>query len=131
VTLSIPHAWLLWIALACLAAAGALILVGNGHRARKEAPMATAAEDAAAWAASEEFFRAARIWAEKAGVAFVIIGVLVGLGVVAGVHLALSYMFPWSARLLMVVFVAGGAALGWGMFRFLPWAFHRIIGRDV
>lgn len=79
----------------------------------------------------EGFFRAAAIWAEKGAVALVIIAVLVALGFVAGVKVALAYMFPWPARVLMVVFVAGGMAFGWTLSCFLPWAFRRIVGRDV
>lgn len=93
--------------------------------------MVTVAEEEAARAEREAFFRAAAIWAEKGAVALVIIAVLVAAGVVAGVHLALAYMFPWSARALMVVFVAGGMAFGWTVFRFVPWAFRRIAGPRV
>ncbi|MEE9456354.1 MAG: hypothetical protein V3W11_04285 [bacterium] len=97
----------------------------------KLACVANLAEERAPRAERKGFYRAAAIWAEKAAVALVIIAVLVTLGVVVGVKFALAHMFPWPARVLMAVFVAGGMALGWALSCFLPWAFRRIVGRDV
>ena len=92
-------------------------------------PGYSAAAREAARAEREQFYRAAGLWAERAGLALVIMAVLVGAGVALGASARVFCVVPWPARVMMLWFMGAGAVFGWVLFHLLPWVFRLLVGR--